>query len=193
MKRFLLTLFAVFALGCVKHQESCSNAPVFADREEQWVFAIVFDTGAPFLSTFSNAGAYEYCVQCCEQFARDRAGYTDSLLLSGIPAGRASPLWEGTMREMKERFPDETAFRDFVRSWPARTEADLYDGLASTLHYLTNIRGVREGKTRLAVLVLATMRQDPKNKEASRQKVVEALKRFKDRNAAPRDSHPRRP
>lgn len=180
MKRLMVLI--VMLSGCVPVNESEENVkvePLQAPKRD-YVLAIPVDISGSFLDEmFGRHGrGYRFVQMAIDRLFRDRMGTDDHVLLAQLSTGQPL-LWEGSPRDLKRRFKNADALKNFIAGHAGGT-SHLYAGVADTLEYLYALPGVRDGETKVCVLILSDMQDNSPTLEADKTRMIQALRKMKD-------------
>ncbi len=86
-------------------------------------------------------------------------------------------IFQGTPRTLREEYPSEQQFRDFLKS-RGNPDRRINDGIVKSLKYISRTSGVkREGAVPVALIVSNMIDGEPESKE-SEERVMESLINF---------------
>jgi hypothetical protein len=150
--------------------------------KRDYILAVAADTSGSFVEEmFGSSGrAYQFTLRAIERLFRDRAGTNDRVLLAQLSANTRALLWEGTPRSLKKRFGSSEKLKDYILQRSCPNGSCLYAGIAQVLNYILSLPGVKEGDTKVCILVLSDMDDNSPTQTEDKERMIEALKKFKD-------------
>ena len=183
MKRLKhLVALIVLLAGCepyIEPQENVKVEPLQVPKRD-CMLAICMDVSGSFIDEmFGRDGrGYRFTQMAIDRLFRDRMDADDHVLLTQLSTGQPL-LWEGTPRDLKRRFKNAEGLKDFVLQRGGGT-SNLYAGVADTLTYIHALPGVKDGETRVCVLVLSDMADNSPSQESDKARMIDALRKMKD-------------
>jgi len=141
---------------------------------------VAADTSGSFLGEmFGPSGrAYQFTLRAIERLFRDRAGSSDRVLLAQLSDNGNPLLWEGPPHLLKKRFGTSGTLKDFFLQHSSPNGSRLYAGIAQVLTYIHSLPGVREGDTKVCILVLSDMFDNSPAQDDDKKKMMDALKSY---------------
>jgi len=158
----LLLIAASLGLsGCEPPREQ-----VFNDRESEFVATILLDLSGSFVEELSDGG-WDFLQTVLEQYFRHRAGSGDDLIIiAKISADTRTLLWQGTPRDLRERFPTPEEFKSFLVQNVDSSGSRVHEAISESLRFTMADQNVASGHARSALLVLSDMVQQPESEES---------------------------
>jgi len=184
MKRFstiILTALMLCLTGCETYVESDKPAEILKTPKRDYVLAVAVDTSGSFADEmFGKSGrGYRFTLQAVDRLFRDRPGKDDRVLLAQLSANPRAPLWEGTPRSLRKSFGSSEKLKTFIQERSDPAGSRLYAGIAQTLNYIHSLPGVKEGETKVCVLILSDMMDNSPTQAEDKEQMIEALRRLK--------------
>lgn len=193
MKNYYYSMLIVLALmlvGCQKRRDdegeqaarparqnkSIARSPFVRDECEN-VCMIVIDLSGSFKEKMAAKGiAYDFVNRVIAKCFKDRVGSsTDRIVLAGISGTSKSILWEGSPSQLRKKFANREAFRDFLYANADPNGSLVNEGLARAIEYLSRMQCVSSGRAKSILLVLSDMEDNGPNREATEQRLVNSF------------------
>lgn len=147
--------------GCGPRRDTTSGgATATFEREEstQRVVMIVMDLSGSFTDKMAEDGeAYEFALHVIDRYFRRRDPMNDRIILAQISGMEQSLLWEGSPLELRRKFPNAGAFRDFLLANADTSGSLVHDAVANAISYLTLHPKYGGGDAKTATLILSDM------------------------------------
>lgn len=186
----LLIVLALMLVGCQKRRDdegeqaarpgrqnkSIARSPFVRDECEH-VCMIVLDLSGSFKDKMAAKGiAYDFVNRVIAKCFKDRVSCsTDRIVLAGISGTSKSILWEGTPGQLRRKFANPEAFRDFLYASADPNGSLVNEGLARSIEYLSRMQCVSSGRAKSILLILSDMEDNGPNREATEQRLVNSL------------------
>lgn len=187
--RLFVFMLIVFLVGCSKRLET--SEVMFEEEKGKYVVTILLDMSGSFQQMMATDGkAHEFALQVIDRYFRDRIGMPDKLIIARIAGSDRALLWEGTPQQLRQDFPNPTAFRQMLLGGdpqggdvngaavqPVSFASNIHQSLTRTIDYVLEEPGVSDGSMKSAVFVLSDM-LDTDQSDENKKKVLEALSQY---------------
>jgi hypothetical protein len=185
MRRILIAIIccSLCVFGCEEYVAT-ETAPITGVQRD-YILAFVLDTSGSFLPQLfgGKERGYRFFTKASELFFRNRTGEHDRILISQLSASDRTLLWEGAPLLLQRRFGNAEQLKKFIYENSDMHGSRVYAALADTLGYINELPGVKEGKTKVCVIVLSDM-LDTTQQPEDRQRMIESLSHFAKINAS---------
>lgn len=168
---------ALFFAGCEEYVPV--EEPVLSDLQRDYVLCFVLDTSGSFLPKMfgANGRGYKFFMKACEKYFQSRMGDHDRILISQLSANKRTLLWEGTPITLRKRFGSSASLQQFIEVNSDPSGSRVHAALADTFDYINGLPGVKQGSTKVCVIVLSDM-DDTTNEPDDRLRMIDAFGRF---------------
>lgn len=168
MIRSILLLFLI-ALLCGCRDPKQQAAVTWEQEPTDYTLLIIIDPD----TVNKNPRAADFVVYALDYYFRDRVGTNDHVIISGL--GTEAPvMFEGNPRTLREDYPSEQQFRDFLKS-RGNPDRKINDGVAKSLKYISRTSGVKRGGAVPVALIVSSMIDGQPESKDSEDRVIQSL------------------
>tara|TARA_R110002049_G_scaffold309101_2_gene516882 strand:+ start:1470 stop:2168 length:699 start_codon:yes stop_codon:yes gene_type:complete len=184
MKSFKLivsvALVLASAIGCVRSESLGKPAP-FEQRSVDACLAVVVDLSGSFHGSLDER-AYALFNDLSQQFFADTMGTESRFVLAQLSASDDIVLFEGTPRDLRQRFRSPGELSEFLKSNADPAGSQVYESVRRTIDYVSAINGVDE-QTRIMTVIFSDMRESESDQQLRREQgyqMLDALRRYRE-------------
>lgn len=179
MRTLRALLLACALVGCQAVPRGQEEEPVLGDQGHEFRLSFVLDVSGSFIRELEPGGkAYPFLMSAMDRYEKDKLGSNVKVIVSQISGTRRALLWDGTPRELKERFPDARAFMNFVVSKSNPNGSRVHDGVTDSLEYLMSFPGVAQRTVKTACLVLSDFDDNFPDEADTKKRLIECLGKY---------------
>ncbi len=159
LRRFLLLLLsAFFAGGCGERRDPTrEDETAFTHTRADAVAVVVLDLSGSFeqLLVGRENRAFVFLQKLIQDFFYQGIGREQRLVIAQISGTDRAMLFEGSIQDFNERFPDPDSFRDHLKRVGNPAGSRVYDSVSDALSYTLGLPTVEKGHTKVGLFVLS--------------------------------------
>jgi len=153
MLRREFILMTLVLAGCARRKE---YGPVSFESDVEQRTVVAIDMSISFVELMAEQGhAYAFLMRVLDQYGQDKT--SDHIIIAQLSGNDRPLLFEGTAQELRNKFPNARAFRDFLISKSNPDASRIADGVSDVLEYVMRDPNVRSGTVKTCCLVLSDL------------------------------------
>ncbi len=159
IRRLLILLLLPLALaGCGERRDPTHDAETtFTHTRADAVALVVLDLSGSFeqLLLGRDNRAFAFLQKLIQEFFYQGIGREQRLVIAQISGTDKAILFEGSIRDFNERFPDPESFRDHLKRVGNPAGSRVYDSISDALSFTLGLPAVEKGHTKVGLFVLS--------------------------------------
>lgn len=161
MRYVLLILLALLSLapaGCGERRDPTrDDETTFAHTRADAVAVVVLDLSGSFeqLLLGRENRAFTFLQKLIQQFFHQGIGREQRLVIAQISGTDKALVFEGSVRDFADRFPDPDSFKDHLKRVGNPAGSRVYDSISDALSYTLGLPAVEKGHTKVGLFVLS--------------------------------------